>query len=1246
MSSVWQLWVDTGGTFTDCLARDPQGREHRAKALSSGSVRARVAARSTDRLTLEGTWDLPDDFFRGFKLIHQGEELTVTGWLARSRELRFGHNLPSAMQAGALIELRSAETAPALAARLVTRTPLEQALPPIQLRFATTRGTNALLEGKGAPTALFITKGFGDLLRIGTQQRPDLFAVVPSRPKPLHGPVVEVTERTDAAGNEVLPLLVESVRTAAEAVLAKGIQSAAICLMHSWRDPSRERQLADFLISLGFTSVSCSAELAPFIKLLPRAETAVVDATLAPVMQTYLDRLSQSFKQGSMLIMTSAGGLTQRASYRAKDSLLSGPAGGAVGAAAAARQAGLRRIISFDMGGTSADVARWSGQWDYLFQHQVGPARVFAPSVKIETVAAGGGSICGFDGVGLYVGPESAGSEPGCACYGAGGPLTLTDVNLLLGRLAPERFGIPIFPEASRQRLQETLDAIVAAGGKSPTEAELLEGFLEIADERMADAIRKISAREGYDPAEHALVAFGGAGGLHACGVARRLGIRTILFPQDAGLLSARGLRDAAVERFAERQILRPLTELSRDLPRLARELLGEARRSLIAEGFDPAQVRARRVEVELRFAGQDATLTLPFRQFGGLAEEFGRTFVARYGYAPVKPVEAVALRAIAAVSGEPTVRERFPGGGPRLAGAAFDRDRLAPGSRILGPALVQDRFSTLWLEEGWEGLVGERGSLRMTRRSRKMRGVPQRPRLVALELFISRLSSIVEEMGALLQRAALSTNVKERLDFSCAILDASGELVVNAPHIPVHLGALGLCVRQTLERLPLGPGDVAVTNHPGYGGSHLPDVTLIAPVHSRDGCLLGYVANRAHHAEIGGLRPGSMSPEASNLAEEGVVIEPMLLVRSGTADWPAMAERLNSGPFPTRALEENLADLGAQLAAVRHGIETFGEVGSRVGPETCQGYLEELKERAAASLRSKIAALPPGRRIVRETLDDGWVIQVAIEAVDDTLTIDFSGTSPAHPGNLNATPAIVRSAVIYCLRLLAGEPMPLNEGLLRPVKLHVPECFLSPTFSSDPSRCPAVAGGNVETSQRMVDALLQVLSLAACSQGTMNNVIFGTVRGSHYETVGGGCGAAPGASGGSGLHSHMTNTAITDPEILEWRFPVRLERFELRRGSGGAGRWPGGDGLRREIRFLDAASLSMLTQRRQSGPAGAAGGSEGLSGRQLLLRADGSEEELPSAAQRQLQPGDRLLLETPGGGGWEAKDFSRTKQQ
>jgi 5-oxoprolinase (ATP-hydrolysing) len=1257
----WQIWIDTGGTFTDCLALDSDGILHREKVLSSGGLRGAVEIILDPRkIRVRSAWTMPSDFINGFEfrvLETSHSRIEVIEYDQTTGTIDLDNPLPPGVREGTGFEVRSSEEAPILAARLVTGTPAGSLLPDISMRLASTRGTNALLERRGAPVALFVTRGFRDLLRIGNQQRPELFTLDIQKPKPFYRAVVEVDERVGADGGIITPLELEQLAPDVPRLIGQGIRCAAVALMHSHLNPGHEHKLAAYLRERGFDHVSCSSDLAPFIKILPRAETAVVDAYLAPVIGDYLERVQAPLGGRHLHVMTSAGGMMQPGSYRAKDSLLSGPAGGVVGAAAAGRWSGFSRIIAFDMGGTSTDVARFDGDFDYVFEHEVGDAHLVAPALAVESVAAGGGSICSFDGEELRVGPHSAGADPGPACYGAGGPLTLTDVNLLLGRIDGNLFDIPINLGAASAAFEDMHRSIENQNKIAVERESLLEGLRHIANERMADTIRRISIRKGYDPGDYALVAFGGAGGQHACAVAEHLGIGTIVVPVDASLLSAMGLGQAVIERFAEQQVLQHLDRAGSHISSWIDDLSENAVAAVEQEGVVRGQTQIRRVIVNLRFAGQDSTVSIDYDPTTSLEESFESKYKTIFGYYPKgRAIEIESIRVVAAsLSKNETAKSKaasqthVAAPGARVSKAwfdgrwqevpVFDRNDLLPGARIAGPALVYERYSATAVENGWTMVVDANHALLLRREKETASSESPHADIIQLELFTNRFTAMAREMGEMLRRTAMSTNVKERLDFSCAVLDPDGELVVNAPHIPVHLGAIGMCVRGVRDAMPLKPGDVIVTNHPGYGGSHLPDVTVVTPVFLPDERLLGYVANRAHHAEIGGIRPGSMPPAAATLAEEGVVIPPTHLFERGTARWDVIERLLTEGPFPSRAVDENLADLRGAVAANRNGAAALLKLAGDCGEETVWRYMTALKSRAESKIRAAIRNVPDGVYEATEFLDDGSPLHATISVGGDRARVDFTGSAGVSSTNLNTTPAVVMSAVIYVMRLLVNEPLPLNEGLILAVDVELPPGLLNPPFPDDPARAPAVVGGNVETSQRIVDCLLKALGLAACSQGTMNNLSFGTDRYSYYETVCGGAGAGPGFNGASAVHTHMTNTRITDPEIIEYRYPVRLDRFEIRLGSGGDGEHRGGDGAIREITFLDTMALSVLGQHRRSGPYGMAGGQPGQPANQRVIDEKGNITKLNSIDGRDVHPGDRFVLETPGGGGYGPKE-------
>ena len=1252
----WQIWVDTGGTFTDCLGIAPDGSLHRTKVLSNSSLRGTIVEIIDEKtLTISSNWQIPDNFIAdfNFNLLDRSTAATkVKSFDTGQSRITLEDSTTQMAWKEQPFEVRSPEESPVLAARCITQTASNQELPAIDLRLATTRGTNALLEKNGAPTALFITRGFGDLLEIGNQRRPDLFVLNIEKPDLIYDEVIEITERIDANGNILTPLDFKSLQVKVEAIVDRGITSAAVVLMNSYQNDVHEIKIEQFLRQSGMDFVSVSSRLSPFIKILPRAQTALVNACLSPVMKTYLDDVQSAARDSDISVMTSAGGLKKRAQFTPKDGLLSGPAAGVVGAVATGRNAGFKNIITFDMGGTSTDVSRYSGNFDYVFEHKVGEAHLMSPALAIETVAAGGGSICHFDGHALRVGPESAGAKPGPACYGAGGPLTITDINILAGRLDQQNFHIPIHVEYSRKKLNEVVEQVSDSSSQNITPEALIEGFLDIANQRMAAAIEKISLRKGYDAAEFAMVAFGGASGQHCCGIARRLGIKKVIISPDAGLLSAYGLGHAVVEHFEEKQILEPLTVIEPHIEGYIEQLSKEALDAL-AEQVQSDSLMIRRSLILIRIKNQESTLEISYKGGMNLAKEFRETYQKRYGHwIEEAEIEVESLRVVASTEPQygntvenevsktgawtPVKTKEILYNGRRIKTPVYNRSQVTAKSTTKGPALVLDPYSTLWVEPGWKLRVNEDGSLVLDEISdAENRKKINRPEAANLELFTHRFTSIADKMGEMLQRTARSVNVKERQDFSCALLNANGELVVNAPHIPVHLGALGICVRSVAEKIKMESGDVVVTNHPAYGGSHLPDVTVIMPVYTDSNTCIGYVVNRAHHAEIGGMQPGSMPPYATNLLQEGVVIKPDYLIKNGVSRFSKVKEKFINAAYPSRNVDENMADLQAQLAACQKGAGELSALVQNYGFEEVDHYMTALTKHASVLMQKTIRGISNGIYKSKELLDDGtplcakWIIN------DETVTIDFSGTGGVHAHNLNATPAIVNSVVMYVLRLLVDQPIPLNEGLMEPVSIKLPHCLLNPFFEDDPQKCPAVVGGNIEVSQRLTDTLLKPFDQVACGQGSMNNVLFGNDSFGYYETVGGGSGAGPDFNGADAVHQHMTNTKGTDPEILEQRYPVRLDRYEIRRGSGGNGRHSGGDGIIREMTFLEPVELSVLSQHRREAPYGRQSGEPGKTGRQWVMRKNGEKIVLEHADKCNLKPGDRFILQTPGGGGF-----------
>lgn len=1243
----YKIFVDTGGTFTDCIAIDTEGDQKRVKVLSNSSLRGTVKRIISDvEFEASQSWMLTRDLIKGFSFRILPEDYTdiiVEGFDVNTSIIRLNRPPGRLPAENITFEISSNEEAPILGARLLTGTALNEAFPAMTFKLGSTRGTNALLERKGARTLFIVTKGFADLLEIGNQSRPDIFALNVRKRSMLYSEVLEVDERADASGSILKGLDLEVFREQLRRVDIGSFESAAVCLMNSYLNPVHEMVIGEELRARGIRSISLSHRVSPLIKIQNRADTTVVNSYLSPVIEDYVRDIGRRIGIGHFQIMTSAGGLVQADNFFPKDSLLSGPAGGVAGALAIGKKSGYEKLITFDMGGTSTDVSRVDRSFDYRYELEVGDARINSPAIAIETVAAGGGSICEFDGYKLTVGPASAGAYPGPACYGAGGPLTITDVNLLLGRLDISQFGIPVYRERAERSLYELVEKIRERTGERREAEDILQGFIDIANEIMAGAIRKISLAKGYNPSDYALVAFGGAGGLHACEIADMLGIGSVLLPRDAGLLSAYGIGHSPVERFAEKQVLELLPEVQDRLLPLFDDCRAGAVKLLLDEGFQKDKITTHKELVFMRYRGQDSCLEIPFRNIAALADDFSAAYSDLYGHTVSnRDIEVESLRVIVRVYEEEESRQPGKDSSYRALPeyhtdkrtAVYILDKLQPGASLHGDALVLDRFATTWVKKGWRLEVDARGTANLVREE-EIRGTKGgKTKETELELFTNRFMSIAENMGALLQRTALSVNIKERLDFSCALLDADGRLVANAPHIPVHLGGLGVCVRELLKHYEFEEGDILLTNHPKYGGSHLPDLTMVSPVF-HEGRRLAFVVNRAHHGEIGGISPGSMPPAAENLQQEGVVIAPFYLLKRGKADWDGIRRILLDYPYPTRAVEENLADINAALAANRYGSEAFLSLIEEHGAKKVLHYLDELRNYASLRMRDTLRKFTDGTYEALEHMDDGSAISVCMKLKEGQCRIDFTGSAPVNASNMNATGAIVKSVSIYVLRLLLDEAIPLNDGLMEPVELILPTGMLNPLFEDDPELCPAIVGGNVEISQRLTDTILKAFGIVAASQGTMNNTLFGNDRFAYYETVCGGCGAGKGFNGASAVHHHMTNTRITDPEIMEHRYPVRMEEFSIRRGSGGKGKWKGGDGVRRVMTFLEAVNLSVLTQRRRSGPYGLHGGESGQSGRQQLSRKTGEQVELGSVHNINLDAGDRFIMETPGGGGY-----------
>jgi 5-oxoprolinase (ATP-hydrolysing) len=1184
VSSGWAFAIDRGGTFTDVIARSPDGELVVEKLLS------------------ENPSHYPDAALEAVRRILQRRGGDVTS-----------------------------------------------------VRMGTTVATNALLERKGDRVALAITGGFGDALRIGYQARPEIFArriILPEQP---YEQVLEIEERIGACGEVVRPLDEEQARAGLRAVRGSGIDALAIMLMHGWKYAQHEARLADIARELGFTQISVSHEVAPLIKLVGRGDTTLIDAYLSPVLRRYVDRIAAGLPESARLqFMQSNGGLADAQAFRGKDAILSGPAGGVVGmVAASAPHFGpgeTPRLIGFDMGGTSTDVSHYSGRFELSDESNVAGVRIRAPMMQIHTVAAGGGSICRFDGMRFRVGPQSAGASPGPACYRNGGPLTVTDCNLFLGRIVADSFPAvfgpsgdrPLDAQASRSRLQEIADAL----GGSKSLDEIAEGFLAIAVDNMANAIRKISIARGHDVTRYTLACFGGAGGQHACRIADTLGMERILIHPLAGVLSAYGIGLADVKVIREESWLRPLGEAVAEPVRRIEEAATD---SLVAQGVERSAIALHR-RARLRFAGSDTTLEVVLGPADEMRSEFERLHARRFGY--FDPGAEIILDALVV---EGVGSSPGQGGGPLsghsvVEGACQSDDPLhqaSPGplSRFgeesIGPAIIADATSTTVVEPGWSASSAEDGTLVLTRAApaERVHAVGTDADPVMLEIFNNLFMAIAEEMGVALQSTATSVNIKERLDFSCALFDRSGALIANAPHIPVHLGSMGESIRHIIEQRGGGRdgrgirrGDAYVLNDPYRGGTHLPDITVIMPVFysDEDAEPSAFVAARGHHADVGGIAPGSMPPDSRSLDEEGVLIDNVLMVDEGRFREAEMRSLLASGPHPARCIDRNISDLRAQLAACVRGSDGLLDAIGDYGAPVVESYMRHVLANAEESVRRLLDRLDDGE--FDYEMDNGAHVRVAIRINRKarSAVFDFTGTSGQLPDNFNAPYSIVRAASLYVLRTLIDDPIPMNDGCLRPVALVVPEgSMLAPSYPA------AVVAGNVETSQVVTDALFAATGRLAPSQGTMNNFTFGNERHQYYETIAGGSGAGPDHDGANAVQTHMTNSRLTDPEILETRHPVRLERFAIRRGFGGKGRHHGGDGVIRDLRFLEPMRANILANRRRVPPRGIEGGGDAQPGRNWVERIDGSIEMLGACGSAEMQPGDRFIIETPGGGGF-----------
>ncbi len=1279
LDKEWEFWIDVGGTFTDCIFRCRDGSRGELKTLSSGAIKGsstfNMSAQELSDPLLRGRHC--QNFFRGYELHFidsQGavvEQRTVESFDSKSGVLTYG-SLKSKARTTAY-ELRSPESSPLVAVRLACDLRLDATLPNCELKLGTTRGTNALLTRRGAKTALVVTRGFRDLLMIGDQTRPDLFKLQVRKPTPLSTAVLEVDERVLFDGTVEKSLDLESTRRGLQNLADQGIESIAVCLLHGFRFGQHEQLIAGLARQIGFKNISLSSQVAPVIKLVNRAETTLVDAYLNPLLVDYLGTIQNRLTpQSRMLLMTSAGTLVQPAQFTGKESILSGPAGGVVGMARAATSLGIAHAIGFDMGGTSTDVSRFDGTFSLEYETRKAGVRIYSPVMAIETVAAGGGSICKFDGTRLLVGPESAGADPGPAAYGRSGPLTITDVNIVLGRLHERLFPFPLDRSAIEDRLSTVTDATNRALGTAYQPIEIAAGFLKIANSHMATAVHTVSVAKGFDARNYTLVGFGGAAAQHICAVAEELQIRRAVVHPLASVLSAYGIGHAANSVSMVKSILCPFSDFTEE--RCASTLL--EMRSHLANCLASSEETERKIgfrfDVELRYAGTESYLSVPLDDtLENLESLFQAEHQRQFGHTLDRPIELGAIHGFASEQQPDSVpASSYEAVQPHVSahttslvedGVYIDVElhlmhELTPGDYIDGPAQIVDPFTTLNVDRGWRAIMASDRQIVLERVVQKQAGsqstVTSRNSVLdagseadtndpfLLEVLNNRLQAIANQMGHTLQRTSCSVNVKERLDFSCAIFNASGDLVVSAQHIPVHLGAMSETVKATIRLNPdTQPGDVFVTNDPFQGGSHLPDVTVITPVFVResDRQPFFYVASRSHHAEIGGLTPGSMPPDSKVLEEEGVLISNFRLFHKGTSQVEELLRVLTTAAYPSRSPQVNLTDISAQVAANRNGMRDLVNLVEMYGRATIEAFVEKMFAAAAAKARAAIQRLPSQRITFADSLDNGLLIRLTVQKLGDRLELDFSGSSPTSHDNHNANRGIVAAAIMYVMRCLIDEEIPLNQGLLAPIEIKLPICFLNPLATNDPKLAPAVAAGNVETSQRIVDVLLGALGEAAASQGTMNNLIFGDDTFGYYETIGGGVGATRFGNGADAVHSHMTNTRLTDPEIMEANLPVIVRDFSVRRGSGGAGLYRGGNGLCRTLEFTRPLSVTLVTNRRgHHAPFGLHGGMAGKPGRNILLRRGGNgPKDLDAKCTIFVNPGDRLTIETPGGGGF-----------
>ena len=1198
-NTKWQFWIDRGGTFTDIIGRNPAGKIITHKLLS------------------ENARQYPDAAIQGIRD------------LLRLKE-------------GDVIPIDNIES----------------------IKMGTTVATNALLERKGENTLLAITSGFADILRIGYQQRPKLFSLDINLPDMLYSKIIEIEERVDVNGKILTKLDILKSEKLLKSAFNEGYKSIAIVLLHGYRYQDHENKLKLIAKEIGFKQISVSHNVSPLMKIIPRGDTTVVDAYLSPILRRYVAQVKNALgsdknDSGKLKFMQSNGGLTDANYFQGKDAILSGPAGGVVGMVKTGEKVGLNKLIGFDMGGTSTDVCHYNGEYERTLETEVAGVRLRSPMMLINTVAAGGGSILHFDGSRYRVGPDSAGANPGPACYRNGGPLTVTDCNVMIGKLSPDFFPKVFGPNANQKldsrivfkKFKALAKEISLSTNKLISPEEVAEGFLSIAVESMANAIKKISVQRGYDVSNYALSCFGGAGGQHACLVADSLGIKQIHLHQYAGVLSAYGIgladsstiNDLAVELALDEEIINSLSISFKGLENSGKkELISQNLNEKLFVYFD---------RVYLRYKDSDSSLAVRFDDYKSMKSSFENTHKARFGFiSPEKTLIIESIQVEVSCQSEQFDLEEIPTqtlktktltsndvfiGGETQQTIFYNRSDIASNDLIFGPAVIIESTSTIVIEPGWQGCLNDKNDLILerTEKIKRASAIGTNVDPVMLEIFNNLFMSVAEQMGTVLENTASSVNIKERLDFSCALFSPTGDLVANAPHVPVHLGSMSESIKTIIRENfdTMSPGDAFLINAPYNGGTHLPDITLIKPVYDENSeKVIFYVATRGHHADIGGTVPGSAPANSSHVKEEGILIDNFTLVSKGVFLEKEIYDLLSSGEYPARNIQQNIADLKAQVAAAEKGSQELLKVIKNYGLGVVHAYMKHVQDNAEESVRRVLDVLSDSSFTYK--MDDGNQVSVAIsvDKIERSATIDFTGTSEQHPGNYNAPSAICYAAVLYVFRCLVDDDIPLNAGCLKPLNLIIPKrSMINPEYPA------AVIAGNVETSQYIVDALLGALGVVAASQGTMNNFIWGNDRVQNYETICGGSGASINQDGCSAVHTHMTNSRLTDPEILEWRFPVRLESFSIRKNSGGSGLKNGGDGVDRRLRFLEPMTVNIITGHRVVPPYGLAGGNSGALGKNYVIHLDNSITELKTKGQIEVVKDDIFVLKTPGGGGF-----------